>query len=257
MTFSQYAGTAIIPTLSRLVLCLAFVSAGWNKVFKEDAYNAQEAARLESMGVTMTPVVKGAAMRLAPLSPAQEDAGMKADERQMVLASYRQDAAGTQSAPAATEPAASSSASKPSGGAKTPAEGQYKALKMYRIALLLDGAGWKYPVWLARLAAVTELVGGGMLLIGLFSRFWAMGLAIAMGVAFYLTTVQMNDVLHTWPMTFAENIGNFNTMYCQLGLLLLALGIFLTGPGPLSVDRILFAKDPAVPPPLEEAPKAA
>ena len=39
---------------------------------------------------------------------------------------------------------------------------------------------------------------------------------------------------------FAENALAFNTAFCQAGLFLLAFGIFLTGAGPLSLDRILF-----------------
>jgi hypothetical protein len=74
----------------------------------------------------------------------------------------------------------------------------------------------------------------------LFSRIWGFGLAIAMGVAFYLVSMQANGIFRLDPRVFAENIPNFNAAYCQAGLFVLAFGVFLTGAGPLSLDRILF-----------------
>jgi uncharacterized membrane protein YphA (DoxX/SURF4 family) len=65
-----------------------------------------------------------------------------------------------------------------------------------------------------------------------------------MAVAFYMTT---------WPVLREQNMNlfaiaadmtggyaDFNRMYCQLGLFALALGVFLTGAGPVSLDRWLF-----------------
>ena len=111
---------------------------------------------------------------------------------------------------------------------------------MYKIAVMLDKAGWPQPKIMTWLAAYTELVGGALLGLGLFSRIWGLGLTIAMGVAFYMVSVSMNGIFNQHPFTFAENITAFNAAYCQLGLGLLAFGIFLTGPGPLSLDRLLF-----------------
>jgi uncharacterized membrane protein YphA (DoxX/SURF4 family) len=100
------------------------------------------------------------------------------------------------------------------------------------------------------LLAFTELVGGSLLLIGLFSRVWGVGLAIAMGMAFYLTTMQTYFDIGPLrvgggmgPLNGAigfDNFKLFNTVFVQLGLFVLAFGVFLTGPGPLSFDRILF-----------------
>jgi len=91
---------------------------------------------------------------------------------------------------------------------------------------------------MARLAAFTELVGGGLLFVGLFSRFWGLGLAIAMGVAFYLTS--WNLLLDSHLLNL--KVPDFNRMFTQTGLFLLAFGVFLTGAGPISLDRALFRK---------------
>jgi uncharacterized membrane protein YphA (DoxX/SURF4 family) len=239
MTFSQYAGVAIVPTLSRIVLCLAFVSTGYNKVFKQAEYTAEEATRLQALGVNVTPSAAPGATPTASLD----------GSRVFRPASYIQDG-GQPTDPDTTPPQTQTpvqtapAASDPSGTVIIPGSplppGTYRAAGMYKVALILSSAGWRQPVWLARLAAYTELVGGALLALGLFSRIWGLGLAIAMAVAFYLVSVQGNQVLNTDPRVFAEDIANFNTLYAQLGLFVLAFGIFLTGPGPLSLDRLLF-----------------
>lgn len=263
MSFSQYAATAIVPTLSRIVLCLAFVSAGWNKVFTEHEFTHEQAERLMQLGV-----------RPVPVGPSMTSVhgGSGASSGSFSLASYRQDAAEsslaeahadaddeaeTAAAEAVTnQPEATESAQRDNGVADadtraatavpTTAPGTtYTAPAMHKITLLVDQVGWPQPVWMARLAAFTELVGGAMMLAGLFSRIWGLGLAITMGTAFYLVSMGINNVHQMHPFEFARNVAAFNVVVSQLGLFVLAFGIFLTGPGPLSLDRMLFSRPPA------------
>lgn len=251
MTFSQYAGTAIVPTLARLVLAAVFVSVGWNKVFKYADFNAEQATQLKALGVNVELKQPSAgASTMAPQTQPHNPNGV-----QFRLASLRQEASST---PPATPPAQDASATEQDvdeapasvptqpAPSETPAtdqplpEGTYTAQSLHSLTLLLHNNNFPQPVWMARLAAFTELIGGAMLLLGLFSRIWGMGLAIAMGVAFYLVSMKINGVFEMDPRVFAENIPNLNVAACQLGLLLLAFGILLTGPGPLSLDRLLF-----------------
>ena len=51
MSFSTFAGTAIVPTLSRIVLCAAFLPAGWNKVMDETTFSGDDAQRRIQLGV--------------------------------------------------------------------------------------------------------------------------------------------------------------------------------------------------------------
>ncbi|MHC4099898.1 MAG: DoxX family protein [Planctomycetota bacterium] len=114
-----------------------------------------------------------------------------------------------------------------------------KARRLYRVALMLDAAGWPQklkPGWLAWAAAGTEAVGGALILIGLFSRVWGLGLAVTMGFAFWLTS---------WAAVgqhgfFSLPIADFNQVFAQLGLFVLAAGVMMTGAGGLSLDRALF-----------------
>jgi uncharacterized membrane protein YphA (DoxX/SURF4 family) len=257
MTFSQYAGTAIVPTLARLVLAAAFVSTGWNKVFKDAEFTADQATRLRNLGVNVEPV--------KPIVDARQwmDRGgmqpLDGSDLQIVLAAYVQDPANapatapagsppaTPAAPAESKPVASPPPASTGGaaGGGLPQSGPlppgtYTAQRLHTVTLMLESANFPQPVWMARLAAFTELVGGAMLLLGLFSRIWGLGLAIAMGTAFYLVSMKMNNIFATDPRVFALDVVKFNTAYCQAGLFVLAFGIFLTGPGPLSLDRMLF-----------------
>jgi uncharacterized membrane protein YphA (DoxX/SURF4 family) len=247
MSFKQFAGTAVIPTLSRLVLALAFVTQGYNKLTTQATFTAEEKAILESHGVAVT---------------AQEPEAMALDASGtggVRLVSFRQeDPAEPPAGDPAGDPAADDDGDQPvgipapaeppagdddAGEAAEPAAvdtGTYTARAMYRITLYCDGAGWPMPKFSAWLAALTELLGGALLLIGFLSRVWGLGLAITMASAFYLVTVGQFGVLSTSPFTFARELGQYNAMVAQLALLVLALGVTLTGPGPLSLDRFIF-----------------
>ena len=99
----------------------------------------------------------------------------------------------------------------------------------------------KYGAWLA---ALTEFVGGLLILIGFLSRVWGLGLAITMGMAFYLTTMKSYGFIldEPNPLVFTQNTPHAQGLAAQLGLFVLAFGLFLTGPGPLSLDRLLFGR---------------
>ncbi len=221
MSFSKFAGTAIVPTLSRIVLCAAFLPAGWNKVLTETTFSGDDAQRLIQLGVID--------------AEPQAHIGLN---RSIVPASFQDEAAGDDQAPAESsepeQPAVTTDEA-----ATTPSEpGTYKARPLHGVTLLLDKAGWPAPIWMARLAAFTELVGGGLLFVGLFSRVWGLGLAIAMCVAFYLTSWNLLLDSHL----FSLKVPDFNRMFAQTGLFVLAFGVFLTGAGPISLDRALFRR---------------
>jgi putative oxidoreductase len=108
------------------------------------------------------------------------------------------------------------------------------------ITLMCSEAGWPKPKYAAWLVALTEFVGGALLLVGFLSRVWGLGLAITMGCAFYLVAIGQLSVHASNPFLFAENIGSYQTVVTQLGLFVLAFGILLTGAGPVSLDRLLF-----------------
>jgi putative oxidoreductase len=108
----------------------------------------------------------------------------------------------------------------------------------------VDKFGLPYPAHQAWLAGLTEFLGGILIFVGLLSRLWGLGLAVVMGMAFYMTSL---DKLGTYFNM--EDVGQFNMLFCQLGLFVMAFGVFLTGPGRLSLDQMLFGR--SSPPPQQ------
>lgn len=102
---------------------------------------------------------------------------------------------------------------------------------------------------LSWMAAITETAGGTLVLFGFLTRFAALGLAFTMFVAMLLTTIgpaavsgsgflgflpppQMND-----PAAWGDA---WTPMLFQFCLLMSSLGLFFTGAGGLSLDRLIF-----------------
>lgn len=242
MAFKRFAAMGLMPTLARLILAAAFISVGYNKLFTLSSFSSEEATILRAYGVEVQPAMadvddvawRHGAARVAPVAFLQdaEDTAASADEPMAPPADAVDDAAPSD-APAALDDVDSPAA-----------PGQARSL--YKITLMLHGADLPSPKWGAWLAAITEFAGGALLLIGFLSRIWGLGLSFAMGVAFYLVTMRFNGLLIGDAgydiIAFSRDIPAFNTMFSQLGLGTLALFILLVGPGPLSIDRLLFGK---------------
>ena len=107
-----------------------------------------------------------------------------------------------------------------------------------------------WPTRLALIAAITELAAGGLLLIGLFTRFGGLAVAGVMGAAMWLT--QIGPALqsgNTWlgflPASDPYdpwNVATYSTFLWQLALLAAGLALLFSGPGMLSLDRWIFGK---------------
>ncbi len=107
---------------------------------------------------------------------------------------------------------------------------------LHEMTLAFDAYGVTRPEIAAWAVGVFELVGGALLVAGLFSRLWAAGLLLWGCVQFWLTSVPGLD--GTW--FFGTPEPDLNRAFAQLGLLVLALGVVLTGPGAASMDHFLF-----------------
>jgi len=290
MTFSQYCGISLVPLLSRLVLAAAFIAAGYNKIFNTADYTAAEADKLKAWGVDVTGPQKGivdargwgaAELVIVPASfqqtqpstaPAQtpekapEPTPEKAPDDIVKDALEAVDQAThtmTIGGGAQPEQDAVIDVNPPSGTTVVPVMPEprpFKAAALHGVSLLVDKHGLPQPQWQGYLAAGTELMGGALLLVGLFSRIWGLGLAIAMGMAMYLTGYAAdywNLLINHGPFAIGESqhMQLFSSFFLQAALCVLAFGVFLTGPGPLSIDRMLFGPPvkpqpaPITPPP--------
>jgi len=252
MNASQYAGTVIVPTLSRIVLCAAFFTAGWAKVFTNASYSPDEVKTLEKLGVDVRQTVAlhdtspGIIVASMPLTLIQDEPEQPAQDKPTIgpetLPDDVKDAA-EEMLDLDDEEAIAPPPAPPTNQANSATGGDAQARALFKVAITLHNAGWQYAYWLAWAAAVVELVGGALLFVGLFSRVWGLGLAVTMALAFHIMSM---DAFLDQPFAIAQKMDDggalFYQVYAQLALFVLAFGIFITGPGPLSLDRAIFRR---------------
>jgi uncharacterized membrane protein YphA (DoxX/SURF4 family) len=277
MSFSQFSGTAIMPLLARVVLAAAFLPVGFHKIFHTREFQGESAAILTQLGVgAAAPVTAGLDAPAVHLASYRQDDTVAGDEQEPsdagkpavaaepegATAEPPSEASPTVESPAEATPTEEPPSEKPlvappptdSDIEPTPvsAATPVVARSMHGVTVMLHNAGWKNewkPQYMAWMASLTEFLGGALILLGLFSRIWGLGLAIAMGFAFYLVSIPALFDPGWFALGSGLGRGNvfdgyktFNTMFCQLSLLLLGLSIFLVGPGPVSLDRLLFRR---------------
>jgi putative oxidoreductase len=90
--------------------------------------------------------------------------------------------------------------------------------------------GLPVPEFFATAAALSEFLGGIALIFGLFGRYAAFFFACVMAVAVFKVHL---------PNGFFNKANGYEY---PLTLLVIAVALVLTGPGPLSVDRLLGKK---------------
>lgn len=266
MSARQGSGSSIAPIFLRLSLGIVFVWAGLGKITQDMPVQGDAAAVLANMGV---------------ISPASKPAAMSDTSTMPVLMGLAgpQDTpkAPAPKEPAPKEPPATTPPASPTAvpvkytaadfpqpvvvkqlhgltimlanATVVPTDEKGVATKMRLIPQPLGARPW--PVVLAWCAAITELVGGAMLLVGLFARFWGLGIATVMGTAMWLTQIGPAIQAGTARMGFLPSHPAYDpqawTMpMFQLSLMTSALAILFLGSGSLSLDALFFAR-PAAP----------
>jgi uncharacterized membrane protein YphA (DoxX/SURF4 family) len=271
MSFSQSAGTAFVPTLARLVLAAAFITSGWNKLMTTQDFTGNEAQRLIELRVVSAEYDRAPSVRLASFTsqsvmaqdpqpsqdppatdppaadPPQKPEGTTPPAKESLKEAGEHLKEAAKDVKQGVQDAVKDIPTPPKDEVITPpgsGDAVVKAKRMHIVTLLLDQKGWPQPTVFAWVATLTELVGGSLLLLGLFSRLWGLLLAGALCVWFYLTSFDALQ-MKGWSL-FNLTVPEYNRLFCQAGLFVLALGIFLTGPGPLSLDRLLFRPTPRI-----------
>jgi uncharacterized membrane protein YphA (DoxX/SURF4 family) len=272
MGFTRSASSTVVPLLARVVLAAAFIPAGWDKIMGEPVvYEGSAALTLRSLGIG-----EPAAMTTAsqdPLGFFQQDVetGRLRDRIRPRGDQPASESPGPAPAPAPQPPPPSAepqvepepepepvavpepepepvvveptpTPQPASQGVGASSVAPVKARRLYRVAVLLEEHGWPRslkPDWMAWAAAGTEAIGGALILIGLFSRVWGLGLAITMGVAFWMTSFSGVQEYGFFSMPVEVS----NQVFAQLGLFVLAAGVAMTGAGAMSLDRALFRPD--------------
>ena len=94
--------------------------------------------------------------------------------------------------------------------------------------------GW--GTLIAWTAAVAQLVAGVLLLVGLFTRFAALAICIATGMAIFMVSVNLHGMFSMNPFDWPLESHRFIQLFAGLGLFTLSLGLFLGGGGGFSLD---------------------
>ena len=131
-----------------------------------------------------------------------------------------------------------------SGAEAAPAdESTGRALAVNRLILHFhswDLQNWAQPLGWA--VAIFQLLGGAMLLLGLFTRIIALGLSVIIGGAFYKVTLCQNGMFEMNPFTWRLDSALWYAIISQAALFVLAFGLIFTGGGPLCLERVLWGR---------------
>ncbi len=275
MSLSQGAARTMVPLLSRLVLAAAFIPTGWDKFMgEEQTYTGRDAEILKELGVGRTvDMTAGGAPRegsavlaihqnvptgnlLEPVRPPDRssDPPLRGGAHPSAGNQLPADEPSPGDSTPPPEPKPSpvpvkkpvSSVRPPATPSKALSADAVMAKRMYvdAVSLVESGLGppsipkW-IPVWLARIGSFIELIGAGLLVIGIFSRVWAFGMVVLVGISFYATCGSIVGDYGLTPLPVAD----FSSVFSHVGLLVLAAGVLATGAGGLSLDHLLWGDD--------------
>ena len=272
MTFRQRLGLGVPPILLRLVLAATFIYAGAGKFLGEVTLTPEQASRLDA--------IHNAAPMPAPTPPAAPVGDETTASRPpMVLLVQESQTAEPEPQPESqpTAPAdadTGADAVDPDSPEFTTPVPTHRMVDMLTIMIhtnatpndegkaLLPGfmASGKWPIWIANTVAVTELLGGIMVLIGLLTRLWSLGIAGVMVGALWMTSIGPVVVMGQpgWPGFFEvlPAIDGFSSQgwqawLWQASLLAGSLSLACLGAGGLSLDRLFFGKPGVKPGPAK------
>lgn len=267
LTVRERVGLNVPPVLLRLCLGVIFLWAGLGKVASSAEVSGADAALLANMGVIRREPPAPPPAITAPSGKGK--AGLEPEREwrpwSPLVPAAQTSTPGTGSAPG-TGPGA------PVGGRPAYTAADFptpvRVLSLYRLAILVQrsaspgvGEGGKpemalvprglgqgaWPARLAWAAAVTELVGGACLIVGLLTRFWSLALAGVMVVAIWLTELgpavrSGNTVLGVLPAYGAFDVAAWQRLMFQSCCLVMALSLAALGSGRLGLDHALLSK---------------
>ena len=205
MSLSQNASLQLAPLIARIILVTIVLPAGYVSIFRTSNFTNQDAARIEAMGTPAT-MIENSAEKIKPVALRVHTTGdTDKDESEKSSA------------------------------------GDHFMRNLNHFILRLDDSKVPQPLIVGWVCAIAELVGGIVLLVGLFTRWFALLLLI--GGAFHMW-------LMTWPqirgaLPWDWQVGTMHAFSTALTTVFISFSLVLTGPGRFSLDRLLFAKPDA------------
>lgn len=241
----QAAAMHLAPLTLRVALGLIFLFYGAGKLFYEFELDLTQEARLVELGVIE-------ARPGGPQPPLESVEGVRSFDLIMAQDGTDEPASEEPEPDAAEAPDA---APQPAGDLEP-----RSVSRLYGLVFAMDNAHQRghWPDFLAsgaayrnlaRLAAITEFAGGFFVIVGVFTRLWALSFLGTMIVACFLTQISpwigktdaFLGFLPPWPLAdSAIWITAYQTLFFQLIIAAAAKALFFTGPGKLSIDGVIF-----------------
>ncbi|MEM1330413.1 MAG: DoxX family protein [Planctomycetota bacterium] len=276
MTFRERLAINAAPIPLRLILAVTFLWAGLGKVVNDAPFQGGAAATLANLGVDMgldAPPQRNAPAPAPALEPTPEPEASTGDTAPTTPEAGVDPELPGESETESPEPEAAA-APEPE-QAVNPARFEASDFPepvnkpaLYGLALLMHGAANPQPaddgttpdaIWpeqlggapwvvvMAWFAAITEILAGLFVLIGLMTRLSALALAGTMLTAAWLTemgpAVQSGTALLGFlPGHDLTNLGAWTKFLWQMALLCAAVSLLFAGPGWPSVDRAMSAR---------------
>ncbi len=278
MRWRDHIALTLPSFLLRLVLALTFLWAGTSKIIGTTTAQGDDAARLANLGVSfITPApepdpepVLDQAPPTEPLNELPDSVDDLPTDQPELDSEPNNDSITNPQPKTSTQPEpvnrSIAQTTSPAVGSDYPDAVTFK--RVYGLALMLDRAAnpplgaestpvtptmpsWfgsgRTPVYAAWAAAITELVCGVFLLLGLFTRLSALSLAIVMLVAIWITNIgpavlQSSDAYLGFIPHKEDpwSPASYTVLLWQLALVIMSVSVALLGAGPLSIDRLLF-----------------
>lgn len=272
MRFRDSLALHTCPLLMRVALGATFIWAGLPK-FEIVEFTGESAATLIELGIGKQ-VSQGAAgnsvavpAEAAPAAPSSQPADEPAEEAESPEGDgdALQPAEGdrpvsdeiAQDGPSGEGERTRRDEVETAGQINAASEGVSQVVKARQgegIAIMLHNVGHPYPRLFAWVAMITEAAGGALLIIGLFSRVWGLGLAVAMVYAFAFTSLpaiqqQMDPAATNRVFAFVAGFKALDPQaqmgaFYQFILFVASWCIFIGGPGAASLDRLIFRGSP-------------
>ena len=226
MKKTSQRATTFVQLLARIVLFLAFVPTGWHHAMHIGNFSGEAGARLRELGIVSMQgwTDHGTGMqRTSADSPAEDGTGMPRTDALVFVRVARQGA----EAPSIPTDAANAR--------------DLNTRSLHELTLVFDTHGLPRPEIWAWTVTAFELFGGSLILLGLFTRLWAMGLTVWAIALLLLNTPSGAIAWDSVWQTTDPNLAAVRTLVLmQLSLIVLAASLLLTGAGKLSLDGVIF-----------------
>lgn len=270
MRFRDSLAVNISPIMLRLVLGVTFLWAGYGKVFTLATFSPEQIAALDQMVAPVNPgeqsvdVVEPASPDGATEQPEEFTPEAPLPEPDATGADDGADDGAALLTPAVFTDDSAFRVITVQDEVDDPAMNANDRRKVNYLALMIKGAtepgedgasllpGFfgqgEWPIRMAWIAALTELIGGAFVLTGILTRISAIGLGFTMLTALWMTSIGPVLVMgEASTLGFLPAINDFaidawQGWLWQFALLGASASLFFAGPGSLSADRFFLGR---------------